>query len=62
VVLNQVDRADPEAVRARVMAWDAVAISAKTGEGLAELMERIERTLFRDRAEAEWQSDAIPGA
>jgi GTP-binding protein HflX len=52
VVVNQIDRADPERVRALVDAWDASAVSAKTGEGLQILLDRIERTLFRERMAA----------
>ena len=49
LVLNQVDRADPEIVRARAIEWDAIAVSALTGEGLPELLDHIERRLFRER-------------
>jgi len=49
LALNKVDRlSEPE--RARVLAridGDAVPISARTGEGLDELMERVERSLPR---------------
>ncbi|MFZ5477786.1 MAG: GTPase HflX [Myxococcota bacterium] len=61
VVLNQIDRADREAVHARAIAWDGVEISAMTGEGLPALLERVERTLFRERAQAEWRSDVLSG-
>lgn len=57
VVLNQVDRADPEEVRSRVAEWEALPVSAKTGEGLPALLERIERALFRERAAEAWARD-----
>jgi len=50
VVLNQVDRADPEKVAAMAHEWDAIAVSAVTGEGTDALMERIEAEVFRSRA------------
>jgi len=49
LALNKVDRLS-ETERARVLAridGDAVPISARTGEGLDELMERVERSLPR---------------
>jgi len=54
VVLNQIDRADPEVVAARTAEWDAVAVSGATGEGLPALLDRVERALFRERAAAQW--------
>lgn len=57
VVVNQVDRADPEEVRSRVAEWEALPVSAKTGEGLPALLERIERALFRERAAEAWARD-----
>jgi GTP-binding protein HflX len=53
VVLNQVDRADPERVGELAAAWDALAVSAFTGAGCDALLDRIERTLFRERRAAE---------
>lgn len=50
VVLNQVDHADPERVAELAAAWSATAVSALTGQGLPVLLERVERTLFRERA------------
>ena len=50
VVLNQIDRADPERVSALMATWDATAVSAMTGEGLPLMLDRIERTLFREQA------------
>ncbi|MDP2315381.1 MAG: GTPase HflX [Pseudomonadota bacterium] len=59
VVVNQVDRADPERVRSMVEAWEASAVSAVTGEGLQVLLDRIERTLFRERMASSFR-DAEP--
>jgi GTP-binding protein HflX len=62
-VVNQIDRADPERVKALVEAWDATAVSAMTGEGLPTLLERVERTLFRERMATAFQeapADAAP--
>jgi GTP-binding protein HflX len=60
LVLNQVDRADPEVVAARAREWDATPISALTGDGLGTLMERVERTLFRERRAEAFREE--PGA
>jgi GTP-binding protein HflX len=58
LVLNQVDIAPPERVAALVEAHDAVAVSARTGEGTEALMARIETEVFRVRAsEAHAQLD-----
>ncbi len=56
-VVNQIDRADPDRVRALVEAWDATPVSALTGEGLSNLLERVERTLFRARRTAAWDAE-----
>ncbi len=61
IVVNQVDRTDPERVRAMVESWDAAPVSARTGEGLQALLDRIERTLFRERMAASFR-DASPVA
>lgn len=54
LVLNQIDRADPESVETHVRAWGATPVSARTGEGLPLLLERVERAIFRERAAAAW--------
>ncbi len=41
VVLNQSDRADPDATADRARAWDASVVSARTGEGLDKLVARV---------------------
>jgi GTP-binding protein HflX len=56
LVLNQIDRADADQVSKRVEEWDAVAVSALTGEGIERLLERIERYLFREQAARRWES------
>jgi GTP-binding protein HflX len=59
VVLNQVDRADPEIVAAMSERWEASCISALTGQGIEALLERVERTLFLERrAEARAEQSA----
>ncbi len=45
VVLNQSDRADPDATADRARAWDASVVSAHTGEGLDKLVVRVLHTL-----------------
>ena len=55
VVLNQIDHADPEVVKNLCSEWNAIAISALTGENIKVLMEEIERRLFRERRVQEWQ-------
>jgi GTP-binding protein HflX len=50
VVLNQVDIADPARVEAMMAAHDAVKVSARTGEGTAALLARVEEEVFRARA------------
>ncbi|MFN7144039.1 MAG: GTPase HflX [Myxococcota bacterium] len=61
VVVNQIDRTDPERVRALVEAWDATPVSARTGEGLPTLLDRIERAIFRERSAAAWrEASATP--
>lgn len=55
VVVNQIDRADPERVREMVESWDASPVSAKTGAGLQLLLDRIEQTLFRERMAAAFE-------
>ncbi len=50
VVLNQVDRADPERVASLAHEYDAECVSAWTGEGTDALLGRIEREVFRARA------------
>ena len=54
MVLNQIDRADADTVAALTLSWDATPVSARTGDGLPALLDRIERTLFRERAAAKW--------
>jgi GTP-binding protein HflX len=49
VVLNQVDRADPDRVAALAGQWDAICISALTGQGIPALLDRVESALFRER-------------
>jgi GTP-binding protein HflX len=44
-VINKVDDADPESIRRLVAMRDGVAISARTGEGVEDLLMAIERTL-----------------
>lgn len=56
LVLNQIDRADPARVQELVLAWNAVAISALTGEGIEPLLERIERMLFREKLAKKWET------
>lgn len=53
VVLNQIDIADPERVAALVAAHDAIAVSARTGEGTESLLARVEEEVFRARAAGE---------
>jgi GTP-binding protein HflX len=63
VVLNQVDRADPERVAALAAAWDATPVSALDGRNLDALLERVEGAIFRSRRAAAWeaaQSDDQP--
>ncbi len=60
VVLNQVDRADPERLAALAHDWDASCVSAVTGEGTAELLDRIERAIFRERAAATHARETPP--
>ena len=59
VVLNQIDRADPDVVRVLASEWDALPVSAVTGEGLPLVLDQIERALFRGRA-AEGRALAEP--
>ncbi|HNH49677.1 MAG TPA: GTPase HflX, partial [Myxococcota bacterium] len=56
LVLNQIDRADADQVARRVEEWDAIPVSALTGEGIERLLERIERYLFREQAARRWES------
>jgi GTP-binding protein HflX len=58
VVLNQLDRADPETVQTLTQEWGAMAISAWTGTGTEALLERIERQLLRDKLEEKNVLDA----
>jgi GTPase len=63
LVLNQIDRADADQVARRVEEWDAIPVSALTGEGIERLLERIERYLFREQAARRWESgQEDPGA
>jgi GTP-binding protein HflX len=51
VALNKIDRLDDDsALEARTARFDAVALSARTGEGVEALLERIDRQ-FRPRVE-----------
>jgi len=45
VALNKIDRLEPGAARALLSRFDGVAISARTGEGIESLRERIDRAL-----------------
>ncbi len=56
VVVNQIDRTDPERVKQLVEAWEATPVSARTGEGLPVLLDRIERSIFRERSAAAWRA------
>lgn len=58
VVLNQIDRAEPERVDAMAREWEASRVSARTGDGLPDLLDRIERTLFREARARNWEADA----
>ncbi|MSQ01916.1 MAG: GTPase HflX [Myxococcales bacterium] len=63
IVLNQVDRADPERVAAMARDFDAESVSALTGAGTAALLDRIEREVFRSRAAAAHASaETLPQA
>ena len=62
VVVNQIDRTDPERVRTLVEAWDATPVSAWTGEGLPLLLDRVERAIFRERTAAAWRSEEADSA
>ncbi|MBM4390505.1 MAG: GTPase HflX [Deltaproteobacteria bacterium] len=62
VVLNQVDRADPERLAALARDWDASCASAVTGEGTTELLHRIERAIFRERAASAHALKSAPAA
>ena len=54
IVLNKADAADPEVIaRIRARERAVVVVSARTGEGLAELAERIEQLLPRPDIEVE---------
>ncbi len=52
IVLNQVDRADPERVAALALQFDAECVSALSGGGTDALLSRIETEVFRSRAGA----------
>ncbi len=55
VVLNQVDRADPERVAELASEWEASRVSAVTGEGCDALLARIDAELFLGRgADVRW--------
>lgn len=54
LVLNQIDRAAPDRVREMTEEWHATPVSARTGEGLELLLDRVERAIFRGRAAAAW--------
>lgn len=62
LVVNQIDRAPAERVRALVEEWDAIPVSALTGEGLPALLERIERAIFRERSAAAWRAASPPAS
>ncbi len=62
VVVNQIDRSQPEKVRAMVEEWSATPVSAITGEGLQTLLDRIERMLFREKMAASFEELAVPPA
>jgi GTP-binding protein HflX len=49
-VWNKTDAADPQTVASLVERYGGVAVSAVTGDGLAELLDKIERTVFLRRA------------
>jgi GTP-binding protein HflX len=49
-VWNKTDAADPQTVAALVERYGGVAVSAVTGDGLVELLDKIERTVFLRRA------------
>jgi GTP-binding protein HflX len=55
LVWNKADQADPVRLRELVERCGGQPVCAVTGEGLASLLERIERTLFRDQAAARWR-------
>ena len=50
VVINQVDRADPQRVAELLREWNATGVSAITGEGTRSLLDQVERAIFRERA------------
>lgn len=49
IVLNQCDQADPAVAGALANEWDAIEISAITGDGISGLLSRIEHTIFVER-------------
>lgn len=50
VVVNQVDRAEDERVADLCRDWNAIPVSAITGEGTRALLDHVERAIFRERA------------
>ncbi len=52
-VLNKIDRVPPEAWGELAERCDALLCSARSGEGLGEILEAIERALFRQKARSE---------
>jgi len=60
MVLNQVDRLEPDVGRALAERHDGVAVSALTGQGLGELLERAEKILWQE-GDVDFARDRIQG-
>lgn len=60
-VWNKADAAEPEVLANLVDRYDGVPVSALTGEGLARLLDKVERALFQNRSRSGTSaSSAVP--
>jgi GTP-binding protein HflX len=62
LVWNKADVADPETLGTLLNRHRGVPVSARTGEGLDQLLDEVERALFRERARKRDERDRAEGS